>query len=237
MKVICKTNNSKLIKDQVYETSVIRNKSKYRGILYIDNLGWYSVNSFTDTSGNPIPKIDIINKNILKREKLDFNSFEEGDILVCVTNRMKILSYNCMYQVEEKSSKKKEYTDRNGFKKEKVENYVKFKGINRKFIINNWCYNFRILNQAEKRELVTSKLLNEKTNVLHKQIRKIDTVVNKNEELLKQIAKSLLDEKRHNLSIIQWAIEKTGKLYSLKEEDFKDLLELPLKEILNKIEN
>jgi len=51
------------------------------------------------------------------------------------------------------------------------------------------------------------------------------------------ISKTLLDENRHHLSIIDWTCQKTGEKFRIKPEDFKDLLDMKLSDILAKIEN
>jgi hypothetical protein len=43
---------------------------------------------------------------------------------------------------------------------------------------------------------------------------------------------SSLDRNRNNLSVVEWAIQKTGKSYKLTPEDFEPIANLTLKEIL-----
>jgi hypothetical protein len=50
------------------------------------------------------------------------------------------------------------------------------------------------------------------------------------------IAKTILDENRHHLTIIEWSCQKTGEKMRINPDDFKDLLNMKLSDILEKIE-
>jgi hypothetical protein len=64
--------------------------------------------------------------------------------------------------------------------------------------------------------------------------RKIDQI--DGEEKIKLLATILitatLDRNRNNLSVVEWAAQKTGKSYKLTSEDFEPIINLTLKELL-----
>jgi hypothetical protein len=62
--------------------------------------------------------------------------------------------------------------------------------------------------------------------------RKFDHVDNKNKALLEILSKSILDPNRHKLDVIDWACIKSDSKLGVKKEDFSEILNLTLKEIL-----
>ena len=50
------------------------------------------------------------------------------------------------------------------------------------------------------------------------------------------ISKTLLDTNRHHLSIIDWSCSKTGENLRINPDDFKELLDMRLSDILLQIE-
>ena len=66
--------------------------------------------------------------------------------------------------------------------------------------------------------------------------RKIDLVQDKNLELLKIVSKSILDPNRHGLKILDWGIQQVSKRTEVNVDDYADLLEMSLKDILDLIE-
>ena len=55
--------------------------------------------------------------------------------------------------------------------------------------------------------------------------------------LIETLAKSILDKNRHELNVIDWGIEKSGGNFKLTQEDFKHLMDKPLKEIIQMFDN
>ena len=66
--------------------------------------------------------------------------------------------------------------------------------------------------------------------------RKIDLVKDKNLELVKILSKAILDPNRHGLKILDWGIQQVSRKTEVKVDDYTDLLEMPLKDILDLIE-
>ena len=97
---------------------------------------------------------------------------------------------------------------------------------------NSW--GFRSLTASEQREIALSQVLDgQEPNIIQSQkIRKIDLVQDKNPVLMKALCQSILDPNRHVLSVVDWACQKTADKWNLKPEDFQELLNKPLSEIL-----
>jgi hypothetical protein len=231
MIVISTKNSKRLVKGGKYEVlSLFNNGSNNRyveGTVYIKNLGRFSVETFTDTLGNVLPKINISPTQVTP---LKFDDLKKGDIIVCISDNYKTLMKEGFYRIEEleKIIKSVGY-----FGYQKKECFIKLEGISRKLLFSSW--NFRKLNTDELREINLNQLLNNQSiNLIKtKNIKKIDLIPNKNEFLLKSIAKSICDPKRNNLSIIDWSCQKVDDKMGLTSQDFELIMSMTLKEILN----
>jgi len=97
--------------------------------------------------------------------------------------------------------------------------------------------NFRKLSDQETREISLNSLLNgeEPVIVKSKDIRKIEMVANKELELMTILSKSIIDPNRHHLSIVDWACQKSGSNLGVTPEDYSTLLNMSLKDILEKL--
>ncbi len=228
MKVICIRPSSKLLKNHVYECdfyntqinqwktnrSANTSKTYYNNRLHIVGFGWYGTNSFTKEDGTIIPlnglydarpKVKTVGEEILKA----------GDIVVCNTNRYKNFIKGNKYKVTEVIISK--------FRKK-----IKIEGYNRLLTYN--C-NFKKLGEQESRDIYLNSVLN---GVEIKTEIGIKGVENKDKLLLEILSKSILDVNRHDLSIVDWAIEKHSKC-GLIREDFESLLSKSLSEIIESI--
>lgn len=125
-------------------------------------------------------------------------------------------------------------TDWQGKPRVRLTNFIKLDG--HRFIqFNPWV--FRKLNASELREISLSTVLDGEAfdYTVDTTSRKIDNVENKNLELMKIISKSILDSKRHHLGIVDWACKKINHRMDVKIDDFEELMNMSLKEILEKI--
>ena len=59
---------------------------------------------------------------------------------------------------------------------------------------------------------------------------------NDEQRLVKALAKSILDGYRHELDVIDWACQKSAARLKVSREDYKQLLKMPLKDILKFVE-
>ena len=140
------------------------------------------------------------------------------------------------YKIESLDTKTKQVQSWGGNIYTSSEDRIKFVGVKRVMKYTSWY--FRKMTTQELREANLNELLhNEKLNVIDKPIsRKLDYSENSNLELVKSLAMSILDPNRHKLSIVDWACEKHDRKLGIKRSDFENLLELPLKDLLELIE-
>jgi hypothetical protein len=142
-----------------------------------------------------------------------------------------------MYKIQSLKSVEFDVNSFNNTKYTRVEKSIKFEGFNRYLKFNGWS--FRKLTPGESREISLSSILNgEEPNIIKtKDIRGIDLSLNKYKSLMEIISKTILDSNRHHLSIIDWSCKKTGDKLKIIPEDFNELLNMTLSEILEKLEN
>ena len=239
MIVICKRPTKKLVKGVRYETGSLHNSGNNQrwqeGTVEILGVGRFVVDNFTDTNGNPLPKTNIIVPRV-HVEDLRFEDLTKGDILVCKSDNYKTLGKGCMYQIEQLVTKTSQRVGWNKQPYTHTEHTIKFVGIPRTLKFSSW--RFRKLSPQEAREISLNSVLHgeEPVIVKSKDIRKIELVANKELELMGMLSKSIIDPNRHFLSIIDWACQKSGTNLGITPDDYATLMNMPLKDILEKIE-
>lgn len=240
MIVISKIANKKLLKGHRYEVQNLwnggNNQRWVEGKVELVGFGRYSVDNFTDTSGNPLPKTNYATAKTPVDRFIKFEDCKEGEILVCNSDHYKTLAKGSMYKIEKLEKVETERASWGGRNYKHVETSIKFVGINRKLKFNGWA--FRKLTSEENRDISLGSILTgeEPKIVKTTSIRKIDMAVNKERTLMEIIAKTLLDENRHHLTIIEWSCQKTGEKMRIRPDDFKEILDMKLSDILEKIE-
>jgi hypothetical protein len=234
MIVICKKDTKRLIKGVRYEVQNLwndgTNQRWVEGKIEIKGIGRFVVDNFKDTNGNDLPKINVISPPILNQhEKIKFEDIKKGDILVCTSDFYKTMIKNGMYKVEDKQENT--YNIGSFVRKE---HYIKFFGIKRRLKFNSW--RFRNLTPEESREISLKNILDgEEADVITTtKLRKIDMVVDKEIELVRILCKSILDDNRHHLSVLDWAIKKSGSDMSINTEDYEPIMNLTISQILEK---
>jgi hypothetical protein len=239
MIVICKRPTKRLVKGVRYETGSLYNSGNNQrwqeGTVEILGIGRFVVDNFTTTDGNPLPKTDIIVQPA-PLEQPTFEQLSKGDILICTSDSYKTLGKGCMYQIEELKSVSSQKVGWNKQTYTHVEKSIKFVGIPRTLKFSPW--RFRKLTAQEAREISLNSVLHgeEPVIVKSKDIRKIELVANKELELMSMLSKSIVDPNRHHLSIIDWACQKSGTNLGITSDDYSTLLNMSLKDILEKIE-
>ena len=239
MWIICNKNTKKLVKGLKYKVNGLwnsgNNQKWLEGKVEIVGFGRYVVNNFTDINGNPLPNSDIIPQPA-SYNKLEFSELKKGDILVCISDNYKTLVKNGMYKIDEVVEKSEQKKGWNNVMYTSHDRTIKFEGISRRLKFSHW--RFRKLTPQESREISLGSLLDgEEAKVIKTiDIRKIDMVLNKDLELLKNLSKSIIDEGRHHLSIIDWACQKSGANLGITTDDYATILNMSLKDILEKIE-
>jgi hypothetical protein len=104
--------------------------------------------------------------------------------------------------------------------------------------LSNWFsyHNFRYMNDQEKREVSLRNIFDESVIfTVDKSVRPLDNLDDKKsrEIILSIILSAITDPYRNNLSIIDWAIQKTGSKWLLREDDIKPYLNLTIGDIIN----
>ena len=238
MVVICKKGTVKLIKGLPYQVVALENSDKTKiGRAWIKDIGWYTVNNFETTDGKPLPKIDIARK-IEIEEPLEFSQLSKGDILICKSDSYKTLVKGSMYKIKELSSVSKQMKRWNGTTYTNSDNYVRFEGVSRKLMFSNW--RFKKLPTDQAREMALEQILHDApdkvTRTDFRNLRKIEHIENKDNELMQVLAKSITDVNRHKLSIVDWAVQQLGRKMDLERSDYSHLMNMKLKDILKLID-
>ena len=239
MVVVCKKGTIKLVKGLPYQVVALENTKKDRiGRVWIKDIGWYTVNNFETTDGKPLPKIDIVHKREDIEETLEFSQLSKSDILICRSDNYKSLVKGGMYRIEALLTISKQAKNWSGGTYTHTENYVKFEGVSRKLVFSSW--RFKKLPTDQAREMVLEQILHDApdkvTKTDFKNLRKIEHIQNKDEELMLVLAKSILDGNRHKLSIVEWAVQQLGKKMDLERSDYSHLMNMKLKDILKLID-
>ena len=234
MKVIAKKNTSKLIKGLEYDVLRLQN-SGARGYLYIKvgNVSYMTTpNNFTD-----VPKIDWVSPELKNESETrksttiaDVRTLKKGDVVIC-NSSTKFFEKGKMYKVDDILFSQ---NTKNGYLS--IEQKIKIEGYNR------WMnkYRFRMCTPQEKRELSLSTILDEtdRVDVDFRSKRKIDRydVIEKKKIILDCLFNSIFDESRHQMTILDWALEKKAKQYDIQFKDIKPLLNMKLSDILKALD-
>jgi hypothetical protein len=233
MRVISLKSNTKLIKGHEYIADSFNNTTNGTGwvsfIIKIRGFGSYQCKNFSDINGNPLPQVRYRNPNIPRTEQFDCRTLQINDIIVCKSNRYKYLIKDGKYRISEVNIISNYHAIISNYHAlMKIEGYNKWIGWN--------SHNFRKLSLQESRDLALSQIFDQPENFSVDFIRKFDKEKNQTKILLETIAKSIIDKNRHYLDVIDWGIHKE-KYQELKREDFSELLQKPLAEILELYEN
>jgi len=225
MVIKAKQDKNKVLKGVQYETDYIQ----YGGMRVMSNdgtyLGYYKKEDFTMPNGSEIT-IDRYDNRRASTNSISIDQLKVGDIVVCNTNRnYKYLVKGGKYRISEV-----EIIKGNTFKS----GFIRFEGYKRKLTWSPW--NFRKLNTQESRDLAISQIFDKEENFSVEFVRKIEQTQNKEKELFEAISKSVLDKNRHQLSIIEWAVRKSSKHMDFNLEDFNDILDMKLSEIIKMID-
>lgn len=239
MIVVCKKNTKKTLKDQRYEAIYLNNSGPRIGRIVIKlpngEIAGYSANSFTTINGKPLPKNQDFS-NIPQVICPKFENLKVGDVIVCRFPSSKFLLKDKLYKITDLKSVEKSRKTYSGSIVSFNDNYVKFEGYD-KFILFS-PYRYRELSKGESRDLSLNGIFGDKvkTNV-EVDLRVIDQLDNRDIILLKALSKSIIDNNRHNLSVIDWACKISSKSLGVKDTDFNHLLSMPLLDVLKMIES
>lgn len=230
MRVISLKSNTKLLKGVAYEADSFNNTAtgsrwgQHRIRIQFPSGGYgsYLCKNFTDTSGNPLPQISYVSPNHTPVEIFDATTLKANDIVVCNSDRYKYLVKGGKYRISE-------VADANTWTAQ-----IRLEGYSRFIRFNSWS--FRKLSLQETREIALSQIFNQPENFSVDFVRKFEKENNKTKILLQALSKSILDPYRHEYGVLDWTIEKT-KNQDLKKDDFNQIMNMPLSEVLKLYEN
>lgn len=231
MNVICKRSSKKTKVGASYRVLLLRNSpgnSYPRIIIDINNNpGSYTPKSFSMPNGDPILAIDYQSTDFVENmySYIDDN-VKIGDYVIYSNNNSKHLDKMKIYQVEDVNIIKHKYYS---------EIFLKVKGYNR------WIKstNFKKISDQESRDMNISIIMDDETPVtkVDEKVRKFDRL-GKEEQfklLISTLSNSMSDPYRNNMSILDWACDKLGKVYGLTKSDFDLILNKNLKSIIREV--
>lgn len=240
MKVISKINTGKLVKGMSYDVIKLMNSVQRKNGYFVrkfvevklnDKTSYtFSVKNFTTDTGEELPEIDWnsdIHKDRLseyEETRITPETLKVGDYVVYLRNSHVGLVPNKKYKVTNiKVNTHTRWSDME----------IQIEGSHRFYK----TYSFRKCTIEEVRKMSLGLLFDEgiEAKKVDYSKRKIDqfTEEEKNKILLGLIFAASLDRNRNNLSIIEWATQKTGKTYKLTEKDFDPLLSKNFNEIID----
>lgn len=244
MKVICNTNTTKLVKGATYDVVLISNATSTRPNFIIkvgDHNYRTSIKSFTNLDGTPIindyksNKEEVVEDYRLRLNDKDMKDLKKGDYVVAMSSS-KTIERGRMYIVSEVHFVEKQFTrswSTNTYTK--TEAKLKVNGY------GGWLspYRFRKLSVQESRDIALSSVMDEDVKVDRANVdRRIDR---QNEDRKRQMVlgclfSAIMDPYRNNMSVLEWAVKRTGKKYSINEEDLKPYLNMKLSQIVKSLD-
>jgi hypothetical protein len=247
MIVISKVDRKRLIKGVKYEVQSLYNapsasptnaypRRNSKGSLYIKGIGRFSVDGFTDESGNPLPAINLNTQaNAYSSKRTEFKDLKVGDILICRSDKYTTLVKGNKYRIDDLSDRSVPRISSSGrtltpYQKQRV----RFEGSSRYYDFSSW--RFSQLPKDEYREMQLSSVFGESYKASVSKTRKFEQIENQTEVLISMLAKSMIDPYRHHLGIVDWACQKTGKDLKINKDDYKSLLKMKLSDIIKLIE-
>lgn len=250
MKVICKRATTKLVKGAVYD--VIRLSNVPNGTTYwrayvtikvSDTINdTYSVKNFTTVDGKELPAINWESptlKVVSWEERTIDETIKKGDFVTYASNKSSTFHKGSIYTVTDVNIEKKSWTTAwSGVTQNHTSTsiWIKVEGSTR------WMksYSFQKVPSEVARNIALQKLLDEKVDIeTAGAVRKIDkfSETEKDKVLFRIIAESMLDNSRNNMSIIDWAIHKSGKVYGVTKEDLEPILKKSINKIISEWNN
>jgi hypothetical protein len=247
MKVICTGNTKRLVKGATYEVLSLKNldtsNSKYfRPHIVIKlnetNNCTLNIRNFKLENGDPLPEINWTSDE-WKNKQTEYgqsristtNPIKIGDYVSYVRNSHKGLIFGKIYKV----TNIREFQHKSYGGSIWTELEIQIEGSTRFYK----TYSFRKCTPQESREISLNTLFDEETGVISidKSIRKIDKYEDQAKEtlLIKILMSAALDTNRNNMSIIEWACNKTGNQFDVKPDDFNSIITNSLSSILDKL--
>lgn len=253
MKVVCNKNTGSLVKGAIYNVQSLKNKidrtnSSFRSVIIVDannnfirtTWGINSPKPFSNLDGSAISEIDWESDDykyhLHKRDNLkivDVRKLKKGDFIYC-NFETKHFIRGKIYKISDLL-----YEETQGKYRPIVTQKVKIDGY------NQWLstYKFRLCTAQEIREISLNNVFEETNDNIAsvsetKNQRYLERYTDKQQKILilSTIFDSIRDTNRNNLSVVDWAVNKKGKLKGIKIDDIKPFLNLKLSEIVKMLD-
>jgi hypothetical protein len=238
MRVKSIINTKRLVKGAIYDVVKLHNVNGSRSYhsftikikLTPEQHSYFTVNNFVLEDGSPIPQIDWTApdaRNDVKfydETNIKANNTKIGDFVVYLRNSHSNFVTGKVYKVEDILVTTYKSWSEVSIKLEGTNKYYK-------------AYSFRKCTVEESRKLSLNQFFTEVPGFdkVNKNVRKFDTLSDeeKKQVLIKSIFTSWLDKNRNNLSVLDWAIQKVGESFKLRQEDFQIIMDSKVGELLN----
>lgn len=221
-------NTKKLVKGCLYQLDHIYGTTSK--MVIISGLGYFESNLFTLEDGSEIPNKEWSSESYKTYQStlIRGEDIKIGDILIYQYGSSKYLVVGKKYKVVDI---KPTYMSSGTYYKLKVDG------------LNTWVgYNcFRKCTQQELREISLTGLLDNTVvnTTVDTQTRKIDQIPEdeKNRIIFKLLCSAIVDTNRNNMSIVDWAVSKSGTQWELTRKDFNKYLSKSMSEIIREFES
>jgi len=222
MRVKAKDDTDVLIKGNIYSLIDVKRSGNWRQYLVETEcgkrLGWYYADKFVLMDGKDLdPTKDYMNE---QKDAIP----EVGSIIICNVKTYRYLIKGGKYRISSVETCGSSYYPM--YK-------IKLEGYDKELWYNNKT--FKLLSKKESRKIKISQIFNKKENfTVDFKKRMIEQFDNKNKKLFDILSKSATNDKRHVYDPIDWVIKKSEKNLDLRREDFNEIMDMKLSDILER---
>ena len=240
MKVLCKIPTKQTVKDVEYEVVSLKNKKEPTDKFFAprvtirinsDTISSLNTKNFVQTDGTPLPEINWASPDYTPNSYSDgwisdTNLPKKGDYITCRNPTSKYLSDGKTYKVEEIRYIKGKWS---------ASISIKVTGYERWLSSHMFRYSLQLSRELTLTEIFEDKRPSVQVDLMS---RVFDTFSpdKKKKILLTALVNSMIDNSRNNMTIIEWAVNKTGKKWNLKEEDFSSISKKSLNSLIKDFE-
>lgn len=230
MEVICKRGTKRLVSGAKYTAIKLQNSKSYRGSgrlfsgrISIIGFGSFTAKNFKQIDGTDLPEIDWVDASYKTNIENDGwanrvnKDAKVGDIVIFRNTNNQFLQQDKKYKVSDVDP---------------IRNRIKVLGY------KSWVsgYQFRKCPSDVSRDITIASIFDEVSeNFSCDGIRKIDRLSKEDREklVLEILIKSYIDKYRNNMSVIEWAIKKTGYSDKVTADDFDSIMNRKISDIIS----
>jgi hypothetical protein len=240
MKVLCKIPTKQTVKDVEYEVVSLKNKKEPTDKFFAprvtirinsDTISSLNTKNFVQMDGTPLPEINWVSPDYTPKSYhdgwiSDTNLPKKGDYITCRNPTSKYLSDGKTYKVEDIRIVRGKWSSAIS---------IKVTGYERWLSSHMFRYSLQLSRELTLTEIFEDKRPSVQVDLMS---RVFDTFSpdKKKKILLTALVNSMIDNSRNNMTIIEWAVNKTGKKWNLKEEDFSSISKKSLNSLIKDFE-